>query len=151
LLLLLYASGCRVSEVCGLKWKSVAARNEGGQISVTGKGDRSRSILLPASVFEQLMSIKGDLGDEAPVFRSKKRGHLSPTQVLRIVRQAALAAGVNRKVVVHSFRHAHASHALDRNAPLPLVMATLGHSSVSSTSRYTHARANDGSARFLPL
>src|SRR5262245_49531707 len=46
-------------------------------------------------------------------------------------------------------RHAHASHALDRGAPIHLVQATLGHSSVATTSRYLHARPGDSSARFL--
>src|SRR5713101_9626275 len=51
----------------------------------------------------------------------------------------------------HSLRHAHASYALDRGAPIHLVQATLGHSSVATTGRYLHARPGDSSARFLAL
>src|SRR5215471_16059101 len=46
-------------------------------------------------------------------------------------------------------RHAHASHALDRGAPIHLVQATLGHASVATTSAYLHVRPGDSSARFL--
>jgi hypothetical protein len=49
------------------------------------------------------------------------------------------------------FQHAHASHALDRGAPIHLVQATLGHSSVATTSAYLHARPVDSSARFVTV
>lgn len=151
LLLLLYASGVRVSEISGLKWQQVTARNEGGQITVTGKGNRSRSILLPSSVFEQILSLRGDGPDNGPVFRSRKGGHLHPSQILRIVQTAAKNAGITRTVVVHSFRHAHISHSLDRGCPVHLAAQTCGHMSLQSVTRYAHARPNDSSARFLPL
>lgn len=57
----------------------------------------------------------------------------------------------SRAVSPHWLRHAHASHALDRGAPIHLVQATLGHSSVATTSRYFHARPGESSARFLAL
>ena len=53
------------------------------------------------------------------------------------------------KSAPHWLRHAHASHALDHGAPIHLVQATLGHSSVATTSLYLHARPGDSSARFL--
>jgi integrase/recombinase XerD len=48
-------------------------------------------------------------------------------------------------------RHAHASHALDRGAPIHLVQATLGHADLRTTSKYTHARPTDSSARYLGI
>src|SRR5260370_25660655 len=60
-------------------------------------------------------------------------------------------AGIAANVSTHWLRHAHASHALDHGAPIHLVQATLGHSSVATTSRYLHARPGDSSARFLAL
>jgi site-specific recombinase XerD len=47
------------------------------------------------------------------------------------------------------FRHAHASHALDRGEPIHLVQATLGQASVSTTGKYLHARPGDSSAKYL--
>ena len=83
--------------------------------------------------------------------RGKNGGFLRPAAVLRIVRQSALRAGIELPVSPHWFRHAHASHALDRGAPIHLVQATLGHASITTTGRYLHARPNDSSSRFLPL
>src|ERR1700680_491265 len=86
------------------------------------------------------------------VFASRKGGgHLDRSQVLRIVQQAARRAGIRRKVSPHWFRHAHASHAMDRGAGIHLVQATLGHASITTTGKYLHARPKDSSARFLGL
>jgi len=56
-----------------------------------------------------------------------------------------------RALSPHWLRHAHASHALDRGAPVSLVRECLGHASLATTSRYTHARPGDGSIRYLPV
>lgn len=151
LLYLLYASGVRVSECCSLRWRDTHERDGGGQVSVLGKGGKSNTILLPATVWRVLVALKGQAGPDAPVFRSRRGQHLHPTQVRRIVRAAARRAGIDKAVSPHWMRHAHASHALDRGAPIHLVQATLAHSSVATTGRYLHARPTESSSRYLPL
>jgi integrase/recombinase XerD len=150
LLRLLYVSGVRVSEVCGLAWRDVQpVGDDTAQITVYGKGGKTRAVRLTPSCWRALEAIRGAAGPEGPVFRSQKGGHLDPSQVARIVRAAAVRAGVSLAVSPHWMRHAHASHALDRGAPISLVQATLGHSSVATTGRYLHARPTESSARFL--
>jgi len=151
ILTLLYASGVRVSELCGLCWRDLQEAGDGGQITVFGKGGKTRAIRLPAAVWQHLARLRdGEADGERPVFRSRKRaGPLTPVAVLRIVRQAARRAGINGPVSPHWLRHAHASHALDRGAPIHLVQATLGHASITTTGRYLHARPGDSSSRFL--
>ena len=83
------------------------------------------------------------------MFRSAKGGHLDPAQTHRVVKAAAVRAGLPAAISAHWLRHAHASHALDRGAPIHLVQATLGHASVATTSRYLHARPSDSSSRYL--
>ena len=151
LLTTLYASGVRVSEASGLQWRHVQARAEGGQITVFGKGGKTRSILLPPSVWTALLALRGSHGEDEPVFRSRKSNPLSASQILRVVKRASRRAGIATNVVVHTFRHAHASHSLERGAPIHLVQATLGHSSVATTGRYLHARPTDSSSRYLSL
>jgi integrase/recombinase XerD len=151
LLKLLYVSGVRVSEACGLKWCDALPRQEGGQITVFGKGGKTRTVLLKEKVWQQLQSIKGDAKAVDAIFRSRKGGGpLDASQVRRIVYAAALKAGLERKVSPHWMRHAHASHALDRSAPIHLVQATLGHASVQTTGRYLHARPSESSSFYLP-
>ena len=83
------------------------------------------------------------------MFRSRKGGHLDPSAVHRIVKAAAERAGLSEEVSAHWLRHGHASHSLERGAPIHLVQATLGHASVATTGRYLHARPTDSSARYL--
>lgn len=151
LLRLLYISGVRVAEVCSLTWHDVQPRAEGaGQLSVFGKGGKERTILLPAAVYSDLLRLRQGAPTQAPVFRSRKGGGaLDPSQVWRIVRAAARRAGLEAKVSPHWLRHSHATHALERGAPIHLVAATLGHASVATTGKYLHARPTDSSARYL--
>ena len=159
ILTLLYASGVRVSELCGLCWRDLQPHGVGGQITVFGKGRVTRAIHLPASVWKLLHSLRitsvtAPPGSADPVFLSRKGkngGFLKPLAVFRIVRRAARRAGSELPISPHWFRHAHASHSLDRGAPIHLVQATLGHASITTTGRYLHARPNDSSSRFLPL
>ena len=74
--------------------------------------------------------------------------HLDPSAIFRIVQRAAKRAHLEAGISPHWLRHAHATHALDRGAPIHLVQATLGHASVATTGRYLHARPTDSSARY---
>ncbi len=148
LLRLLYAAGLRVSELVALTWADMQEREDGGQVTVFGKGGKTRAVLLSEATWRVLVALR--TGD-GPVFQSRKGGALDPSMVLRIVRAAAERAGVDGKVSPHWLRHAHASHALDRGAPIHLVQATLGHSSVETTGRYLHARPTDSSSRYLAV
>jgi integrase/recombinase XerD len=154
ILRLLYSGGVRVSELCALKWRDLKPRPTGGQITVLGKGDRTRTILLPFGVWDDLCQLRGGAGTDDPVFCSRQAGlendrHLSRKQVYRIVRAAARRAGIEGSVSPHWLRHSHASHSLDRGAPLHLVRQTLGHSSIAITEKYLHARPDDSSALYL--
>jgi integrase/recombinase XerD len=152
LLRLLYASGLRVSEAVALTWRDLQPAGDAGVVTVWGKGGKERSVRLPAGVWTELHSLRGDAGDDAPVFRSRKRGGpLDPSQAERIVRAAAVHAGLTAKVSPHWLRHALASHALDRGAPIHVVQATLGHSSLATTSRYSHARPGDSAGLYVAV
>jgi integrase/recombinase XerD len=155
LLTLLYASGVRVGELCGLSWRDLQANGQGGQITVWGKGSVTRSVQLPVEVWKLVAALRREgAGADAPVFVSRKRrggGRLQPLAVLRIVRAAARRAGIALPVSPHWLRHAHASHALDRGAPIHLVQATLGHANINTTGRYLHARPKESSSGFLGL
>jgi integrase/recombinase XerD len=151
MLKLLYVSGVRVSELCGLKWCDLFERQEGGQITVFGKGGKTRTVLLKRKIWQQLLSLKGTARAIDPVFPSRKgQGPLDVSQVRRVVYAAVRKAGIDRAVSPHWLRHAHASHALERGAPIHLVQATLGHANITTTGRYLHARPTDSSAFYLP-
>lgn len=152
ILKLLYSGGLRVSEFCGLKWRDLQANQDAGQVTGFGKGFKTRVVLLTTSLWNELQALRDGSSSDASVFRSRKgQGHLDPSQVHRIVSTGAKRAGIEGNVSPHWLRHAHASHSLDRGAPIHLVQATLGHASVATTGKYLHARPADSSARYLAV
>src|SRR5262249_8327798 len=145
LLRLLYRSAGRVSEVVNLRWRDLQARDEGGQICIYGKGRKTRYVVIPAALWADLMRFKGDAGPDDRLFTIHRQ------QVWRIVKKIALEAGVTADISPHWFRHAHASHALEKGATLAQVKETLGHADVKTTSRYLHARPDESSSQFLEI
>ncbi len=150
LLRLLYAGGLRVSELAALRWRDLQPRDDAGQVTIFGKDGKTRVVLLPASVWQEIEGLGRGVVD-APVFRSRRGGHLDPSAVERVVQNPAARRGIVGKVLPHWLRHAHATHALERQCPIHLVQATLGHASVATTGRYLHARPTDSSARYLAV
>jgi len=159
LLRLLYSGGLRVSELVGLTWGDLQERDDAGQVTVFGKGGKTRVVYLSAETWRELVTLRRNsqrrgAGPADPVFRSRKSksgGHLDASWIHRIVRAAARRAGIEGPVSPHWFRHSHASHSLERGAPIHLVQQTLGHSSVATTGIYLHARPTDSSSRYLPV
>ena len=150
LLTLLYGGGLRIAEACGLCWRDLAERDKRGQATVYGKGGKTRVVLLSASTWRLLAELRREAGPDDPLFPSRRGGgSLNQSQVHRIVKAAAWRAGLSIEISAHWLRHAHASHALDRGAPIHLVQATLGHASVATTGRYLHARPSESSSRYL--
>jgi len=93
----LYYAGLRVSELCGLRWRDLQARDSEGQITVFGKGGKTRAILMPLGVWKDLLDLRGDADADDPVFRSRlKNRPLDQSQILRIVRAASIRAGASK-------------------------------------------------------
>lgn len=149
LLRLIYCAGLRLSEVCSLRWRDLVSRGDAGQVTVFGKGGKTRVVLLPAPIWSRLSTLRGRSTLDDPVFRSRQGGALGRSQVYRIVKAAARRAKLPAAVSTHWLRHGHVSHALDRGAPIHVVRATVGHASLETTTRYSHARPDDSSARYL--
>jgi integrase/recombinase XerD len=148
-----YYAGLRVSELCGLNWEDLTSNGESGQLLIYGKADKTRVVLLPKSLYAELLISRGDGGNLEPIFRSRKKsdgGRLNPISVTHLVKVAAVRVGLSEKASAHWLRHCHASHALNRGAPIHLLSQTLGHASVATTSKYLHAKPNDSSGLYLP-
>lgn len=142
LLELLYATGARISEVCGLDTTDVD--RERRVVRVLGKGNRERTVPygLPAqrAVDRWLAAGRPELaGPDSgrALFLGARGGRLHPTMARRIVAGYAQAAGLP-PTSPHGLRHSAATHLLDGGADLRAVQELLGHSSLASTQIYTH-------------
>ena len=151
LIKLLYCGGVRNFEAAGLIWRDMQEREKGGQMTVHGKREKTHIVLLPEKMWQELMQLRQSAVDTDPVFKSRTGGHLGVSQVFRIVQAAARRAGIKKNVSPHWLRHSHASHALDRGAPIHLVQQTLAHASITTTSMYLHARPSDSSSMYLAI
>lgn len=148
-----YASGLRVSELVGLSCGDVLVRDLGMvrrvQLHVVGKGGKERELLLPEDLGVQLLAFIAGRPSELAVFCSTRKGRETERLTARganhLIKRLARDATVTDRISPHWLRHAHASHALDRGAPLSLVSGTLGHASVSTTSVYLHAKPGSSS------
>lgn len=150
LIRLIYSAGLRISEVCSLRWRDVAKRQEGGQLTVYGKGGKTRTVLLTVPIWNRLAKLKGRSKPDDPIFRGKTgRRPITVAGVHSIVKQAARRARLSRAVSTHWLRHAHVSHALDHGAPIHVVRATVGHASLETTTRYSHVRPDDSSSKYI--
>ncbi len=140
---LFYASGLRLSEVCGARLENLDT--DDGFIRVTGKGNKTR--IVPVGIqardcieryvkLERPRLLKPKSSSE--VFLSVRGGALSPERVRAIVKQRAVAAGIDSKMYPHLLRHSFATHLLQNGADLRVIQEMLGHADISTTQIYTH-------------
>lgn len=139
----LYLAGIREAELIALQASDVNQTTTGYSLTVTGKGDKLRHIAILPALAVDLVAHR----ESGVLFRSVRDNPLSASDIYRIVRIAGERAGY--RATPHLLRHAHASHALDNGAPLPLVRDSLGHGSIATTSVYVHARPSDGAGLYL--
>jgi integrase/recombinase XerD len=154
----LYATGCRASEVVGLRLDDVHL--ESGFCRCLGKGEKQRVVPLGRSAVSALTAYLGDFrprlksAAQAPwVFVSRGGRPLSRGMLWLLVTKYARRAGLAGKVSPHTLRHSFATHLLAGGADLRLVQELLGHASIRTTQHYTQvdrARLQALHRRFHP-
>lgn len=149
---LLYSTGLRVSELVGLSLGALqpAPETGGGTIRVIGKGRKERLVVYgstAAAAVAEYLQVRSELflagerarGEaETALFLNQRGGRLTARSVERLVAAHALKAGLTKDVTPHTLRHSFASHLLANGADLRLIQELLGHSSLSTTQKYTH-------------
>ncbi len=152
---LFYATGARVSEVCGLTLNRMDLHSR--TVKVMGKGRKERMIPIGQAAIESLSAyLNGvrplwDKHDSEFVFLSKNGKPLDRHMVFRIVQQAAHMAGIVKRVYPHLLRHSFATHMLEGGANLRIVQELLGHSDLATTEIYTHVKPDRMQAIYTQL
>lgn len=144
---MLYAAGLRVSELVGLNEEDIQrnqqilrVRGKGRKERIVPYGDKALRALeaywpLRAALLRQPKSG----GDMAPVFVNYAGRRLTTRSIRRIINKYVQLAGLDWNLHPHSFRHAFATHLLTDGADLRAIQELLGHASLSTTQKYTHA------------
>lgn len=136
---LLYSSGLRVSELVGLNSNQLDL--DLGVVRVMGKGRKERIVPVGMKAIDALKAYleeRGGVKEEEPVFVNFLGGRLTARSVGRLIKKYTRHSGIFRKVSPHSLRHTFATHLLDAGADIREIQEMLGHSSLSTTQRYTH-------------
>ena len=133
----LYGSGLRVSELCGLDIDGVDLRR--GVVTVWGKGGKERRVPMSQAAVDAVRSwltkrreVEGDQSGSA-LFLNGRGGRVGTRDVRRVVDERCPSP-----THPHALRHTFATHLLDGGADLRIVQELLGHSDVATTQRYTH-------------
>jgi site-specific recombinase XerD len=138
-----YGAGLRASEVVRLKTTDIDSDRMVIRID-QGKGAKDRTALLSPALLEQLKTwyraarAKNQVYPGSWLFRGQKGNHLSPRQLNRLFHQSADAAGINRRVCLHTLRHSFATHLLENNTDIRVIQTLLGHKKLETTARYSH-------------
>jgi site-specific recombinase XerD len=149
LILVMYSAGLRVSELAGLTMGALERDYSGARI--VGKGNKERPVFFTPEARKALLAWldarasllkeKEKTAEQAIVLNSRG-GHLSADGVRWIItqysKQFALRSGVDKGVHPHSLRHSFATHLMEGGCDIRVVQELLGHSSLSTTQRYTH-------------
>ena len=140
----MYGCGLRVSELVTLRLSNLFF--DDGFIKVMGKGSKERLIPIGKTAMKmvnlyvdgnrKLLKIKK--GEEDYVFLNRRGAHLTREMVFMLVKKWVAAAGIDKTVSPHTFRHSFATHLIEGGADLRAVQQMLGHESITTTEIYTH-------------
>jgi integrase/recombinase XerC len=150
----LYASGIRVSEVCGLDIDAIDDARQ--TLRVLGKGDKERTVPIGAparKALDRWLDRRPELvtpRSRAALFLGERLGdRIDPRMVRRVVHRAVGLVDGAPDIGPHGLRHAMATHLLEGGADLRSVQELLGHSSLATTQIYTHVSGDRLRTAFL--
>jgi integrase/recombinase XerC len=140
---LLYSSGLRLAELIALNVDDGKLDLAQGEVTVTGKGSKTRTVPVGAKAREALtawINARAQLAapGERALFVGGRGRRIAPTVVGMRLRVWALQRGLSQHVHPHMLRHSFATHVLQSSQDLRAVQELLGHASISTTQVYTH-------------
>ncbi|MFZ4633482.1 MAG: site-specific tyrosine recombinase XerD [Saprospiraceae bacterium] len=138
----LYACGLRVSELVTLRMSNLFL--EAGFVKVHGKNNKERLVPIGGEAIKHLRHYlthartEPKPGAENTVFLNRRGAPLTRVMVFYIIKDLAAAAGIQKTISPHTFRHSFATHLVEGGADLKAVQDMLGHESITTTEIYTH-------------
>lgn len=137
---LLYSSGLRVSELAETTMYDLNLGN--ALIRVRGKGNKERIVPIGSKALSALgkyLDVRDELNPSSDhVFLNFRGRNITTRSLARIIKKYGLVSGISKNVSPHVLRHSFASHLLAGGADLRAIQEMLGHSSLSTTQKYTH-------------
>lgn len=138
LLLIGYGAGLRVSEIVNLRWSDILFEEHKIHVK-NAKGKKDRMVMLPYSIVTSLQLYRELYKGKHYVFEGQFAGEpYSTGSVQQVMRNALKLSGLEKKATVHTLRHSFATHLLENGTDIRYIQQFLGHSSIKTTTIYTH-------------
>lgn len=139
----LYATGLRVSELVGLNVEDIDLKEN--LVRVLGKGKKERIVPIGEKAKKSVVrylgmrsALTGDTDSEKGLYLNRQGGRLSARSVERLIRKYIKRSGLQKTVTPHVLRHTFATHLMGAGADMRGIQELLGHTSLSTTQKYTH-------------
>ena len=145
-----YAAGLRVSEAVSLKVGDIDSDRMLLQVR-HGKGAKDRTVMLSAQLLDILRTYWRLTRPTDWLFPGRDAGPINVTVLHAACRSATKAAGLTKKVSVHTLRHSFATHLLESGVDIRIIQVLLGHNSLSTTARYTQVATTTIASAQSPL
>ena len=136
----LYYAGLRLDEVVNLRWRDIDFDRDIVHVK-TAKGEKERVVFLHPKL-KEMLNVHG-IKKRGWVFVSQRGGKYNKRTIQQIVKNAAMKAGIKKKVTPHTLRHTFATHLLEAGADIRYIQQLLGHKSLKTTQIYTHVANRD--------
>jgi integrase/recombinase XerD len=140
IIMLLYSSGMRASELTNLKWEDIDFKRNIIHIKLA-KGNKDRIVMLSPKIKKALNHL--DINKQGIVFKTNRNKKYSLRSIEQIIKKAARKSGIKKNVTPHTLRHSFATHLLENGTDLRIIQKLLGHSNLETTQIYTHVSKAD--------
>lgn len=143
----IYATGVRVSELCGINIEDIDFEEH--TIRIKGKGDKIRIVFVDDDTLESMKNFIGNTKIAGPLFEGQQGKHISPRAIQHIFRLYAPAG-----ITPHKIRHSYATELYRRSKNLRVLQENLGHTSIKTTEIYLHTDIDERRQvyqQFFPL
>ena len=137
MIMIAYAAGLRVSEICALRIKDIDSARMVLHIRQS-KGKKDRQVVLSPTLLAAMRDYYKAYRPKEFLFEGQEGGPYSPRSIQLILATAKKRSGVKREGSIHALRHSFATHLLEGGTDLRIIQELLGHNDIKTTLRYTH-------------
>lgn len=141
ILILLYSTGLRISELLNLKWADFD-RSRGVINIINAKGNKDRQVMLPNDIIPILEEYARKYNPKIYVFNGQFNNQYSETSVSNVLKQLAKKAGIKKRIYPHLIRHTSFTHMVESGIDIYNVQKLAGHSNPKTTQVYLHTSTN---------
>ncbi|WP_446684858.1 tyrosine-type recombinase/integrase (plasmid) [Cyanobacterium sp. IPPAS B-1200] len=150
LIRVMFGLGLRVSEAINLTWANFSIDDEKVNLTIVGKGNKPRTVLVNPSLWQELQGLRKE-GIDYIFMVAKRNTPMKRNTAHNMLKRVGKKAGLGDSLSCHWLRHSHATEAIKGGCDLSLLQQSLGHSSITTTQKYLCLRKNEGSGTYVDI